>query len=62
MVGSAIADAIFADGSYAEGYHDGADAAGTDPSSADVDSGHDAVDPGYDTSGDLGGDFDGGDF
>jgi hypothetical protein len=65
VVGSAIAEALFADGTYAEGYQDGADAGRSAP---ETDAGFDGGDGGYDTSGDLsvgdigGGDFGGGDF
>ncbi|HKG26524.1 MAG TPA: hypothetical protein VKB09_12810 [Thermomicrobiales bacterium] len=64
VLGTAIADAIFDDGSYDQGYADGRDAADADQGadSADTaDAGYDGGDTGFD-SGDFGGDFGGGDF
>jgi hypothetical protein len=69
VVGTAIADAIFNDGSYDQGYSDGSEAAQADQN-ADTgdaaDSGYDSGDSGFDTGdfggGDFGGDFGGGDF
>ncbi len=62
VVGTAIADAIFSDGGYDQGYADGAEAAeggqGTDAAGAG-DAGGDA---GGDGGGDFGGDFGGGEF
>ena len=55
VVGTAVADAVFSDGTYAEGYQDGTDAAGADPGSP-------GADGAYDAAGDLGGvEFDGND-
>jgi hypothetical protein len=67
VVGTAIADAIFADGGDAEGYQDGAEAASADQGAGAADAGYDSGEAGYDTSGDLsvgdiGGDFGGGEF
>jgi hypothetical protein len=64
VIGTAIADAIFNDGSYDQGDADGTDAADADQGadSADsADAGYDGGDTGVD-SGDFGGDFGGGDF
>jgi hypothetical protein len=46
VIGTAIADAIFDDGSYADGYQDGADAAGTDQGAGEADAGYDGGDLG----------------
>jgi hypothetical protein len=56
VVGTAVANALFNDGSYAEGYQDGAEAADADQG-AEADQGADAADVGYDggEGGDLGG-------
>ena len=62
VVGTAIADAIFSDGGDDEGAQDGTEAADADPGTAGDDTGYDAGDPGYDTAGDLGGDFGAGEF
>ena len=61
VIGTAIADAIFDDGSYDQGYAEGAEAAQADQGAdADTgDTGFDSADAGFDT-GDVGGDF--GDF
>lgn len=57
VVGSAIADAFFGDGSYAEGYQDGVSAADVDQGADGGDAGFDGGDTGYDAGGDIGGDF-----
>ena len=68
VVGSAIAEAIFADSGYVDGFQDGADAAGADQGAAEADASYDSVGAGYDTAGDLSvgdissGDFGGGEF
>jgi hypothetical protein len=62
VVGTAIAEAIFDDGSYAEHYSDGAEAAGTDQGAEAADAGYDGGEAGYDAAGDVGGDLAGGDF
>ncbi len=56
VVGTAVADAFFGDGGYAEGYQDGAAAADADQG-ADAGEGTDAADAGFDggEGGDLGG-------
>ncbi len=62
VVGSAIADAIFNDGGYDQGYADGSAAAEDGPGAA-ADAGYDGGDAGFDAAGDLGGgDFGGGEF
>jgi hypothetical protein len=53
VVGSAIADAIFNDGGYEQGYADGAEAA---------DAGYERGDTGFDAAGGGDGDFGGGEF
>ncbi len=62
VVGTAIADVIFDNGSYAEGYQDGADAADASQGAAEADAGYDSGEASYDAAGDVGGDFAGGDF
>jgi hypothetical protein len=63
VVGSAIADAIFNDGGYEQGYADGSVAAEDGPGTDATDAGYDSGDPGFDAGGDLGGgDFGGGEF
>jgi hypothetical protein len=60
VVGTAIADALFADGTNAEGYQDGA---GTDQGTDGADAGYDIGGADIDTTGDFSlGDFAGGDF
>jgi hypothetical protein len=59
VVGTAIADAIFNDGSYDQGYQDGTEAAEADQGTDAADAGYDGSDAGYDTAGDVGGDFGG---
>jgi hypothetical protein len=69
VIGTAIADAVFNDGDYDQGYADGTEAGQADQSgdSGDAgDSGYDSGDAGFDTGdfggGDFGGDFGGGGF
>ena len=63
VIGSAIADAIFSDGGYEQGYADGSVAAEDGPGTDATDAGYDSGDPGFDAAGDLGsGDFGGGEF
>ena len=63
VVGSAIADAIFNDGGYDQGYADGSAAAEDGPGTDAADAGYDSGDAGFDAVGDLGGgDFGGGEF
>jgi hypothetical protein len=63
VVGSAIADAIFNDGGYEQGYADGSVAAEDGPGTDAPDAGYDSGDAGFDAGGDLGGgDFGGGEF
>jgi hypothetical protein len=62
VIGTAVADAIFNDGSYDQGYQDGTEAADADQGSDTADAGYDSGDTGFDSGGDFGGDFGGGDF
>jgi len=63
VIGTAIADAIFNDGSYDQGYSDGTEAAQDDQGADTADAGYDSGDTGFDSGGDFGGgDFGGGDF
>jgi hypothetical protein len=65
VIGTAVADALFNDGSYDQGYADGSESANDDSDSGDTgDSGDSGDFSGGDDfgSGDFGGDFGGGDF
>ena len=63
VVGSAIADAIFNDGGYEQGYADGSAAVEDGQSTDASEAGYDGGDPGFDAGGDLGGgDVGGGEF
>jgi hypothetical protein len=63
VVGSAIAEAIFSDGGYEQGYANGSAAAEDGPGTDAADAGYDSGDAGFDAAGELGGgDFGGGEF
>ena len=63
VAGSAIADAIFNDGGYDQGYADGTAATADGQGIDAADDGYDSGDPGFDAAGDFGGgDFGGGEF
>ena len=62
VIGTAIADAIFDDGSPAEGDRDGADAAGADQGADATDAGSDGGEAGFAAAEVSGGEFGGGEF